>query len=243
MRVALISDLHANAIALEAVLADAARVGVDEVICLGDVATLGPRPHEVISILKDRNIRCIIGNHDAFMLDAQLIHTYSEVPIVVEAVDWCRERLSQDELDFIATFQPTLELTLDQRSTLFLFHGTPRSHMEDMLATTPPEVVDEMLNGHQATAMAGGHTHLQMLRQHRGILLINPGSVGMPFREAIRDGKPPDILDHAEYATVEGNSGSVSVTLRRVPLDRSALRSASEASDNPLCAQLVEQYS
>ena len=65
MRIALISDLHGNAVALEAVLAHADRMGVDETICLGDVATLGPRPREVVGMLRDRGCRCILGNHDS----------------------------------------------------------------------------------------------------------------------------------------------------------------------------------
>ena len=94
MRVALISDLHGNAVSLAAVFADIDANRVDEVICLGDVATLGPRPSEVIAMLQQRECRCILGNHDAFMVDADLIRSYSEVPIVVDSVDWCRERLS-----------------------------------------------------------------------------------------------------------------------------------------------------
>src|SRR5262245_6343065 len=98
MRVALISDLHGSTIALDAVLADIARCAVDRIVCLGDVATLGPDPKGVLERLGDLGCSCILGNHDAFMLDPGLIHTYTEAPIVVEAVDWCRARLSADEL-------------------------------------------------------------------------------------------------------------------------------------------------
>src|SRR6185369_9306433 len=147
MRVALISDLHANAVALAAVLEDIERVGVDEVICLGDVATLGPRPDIVLDTLRQLGCTCILGNHDEFMLDAQLIHTYTEAPVVVDAVDWCRNRLSLSDLDFIRTFKKTFEVALDGKAKLFLFHGSPRSNMEDLLATTPADLLDEMLCG------------------------------------------------------------------------------------------------
>jgi hypothetical protein len=72
-----------------------------------------------------------------------------------------------------------------------------------------------------------------MLRQHDGTLLVNPGSVGLPFQSFVNGG-PPTILPHAEYAIVESVRGAVSVELRRVPLDRAALRRAIEAWDNPL---------
>lgn len=93
-------------------------------------------------------------------------------------MDWCRAQLSAGELDFVRTFQGRLEIPLGGGATLLLFHGSPRSHMEDLLATTPPDDLDRLLDGHRATVMAGGHTHIQMLRQHRGALLVNPGSVG-----------------------------------------------------------------
>src|SRR5439155_22525892 len=131
MRVALISDIHANDVALQAVMADIKRVGVQQIICLGDVATLRPCPGAVIQTLRDLRCPCILGNHEAFLLDPDLIQTYTEVPVVVEAVDWCRGRLSADELDFLRTFRPSLEIPLDPHSTLLLFHGSPRSHMEN----------------------------------------------------------------------------------------------------------------
>jgi predicted phosphodiesterase len=241
MRVALISDLHANAVALAAVLEDIERVGVDQIICLGDVATLGPRPDVVLDTLRQLGCLCILGNHDEFMLDAQLIHTYTEAPVVVDAVDWCRARLSLSDLDFIRTFKKTSELALDRNAKLFLFHGSPRSNMEDLLATTPVDELDEMLCGHRATVMSGGHTHIQMMRQHRGTMVVNPGSVGLPFKEYVA-GRAPTLLDHAEYATVEAADGGVSVQLRRVAVDRAALHDAVKDSDNPLRNMLLQHY-
>jgi predicted phosphodiesterase len=98
-----------------------------------------------------------------------------------------------------------------------------------------------MLDGRSATVLAGGHTHVQMLRQHRGMLLVNPGSVGMPFREYV-GGREPELMAHAEYAIVEAEGGEVGVSLRRVPLDRGALRRAAAESDNPMRGALVAQY-
>jgi putative phosphoesterase len=241
MRVALISDLHANEVALQAVLDDIERVGVDQLVCLGDVATLGPRPGAIIQMLRDRKCPCIMGNHDAFLLDPDLIHTYTEAPIIVEAVDWSRSELSGNELDYLRTFQPSLRIAMDAQTALFLFHGSPGSHMQDLLATTPPDELDRMLDGHRATVMAGGHTHIQMLRQHRGTLIVNPGSVGLPFKEYVA-GQTPTLLHHAEYATIEAARGAATVTLRRVALDKAALRAAAAASNNPLRAMLLQQY-
>ena len=161
-RIALISDIHANEVALRAVLAEIRRTGVDQVICLGDVATLGPRPNAVIEILGELGCRCIMGNHDEFLLDAELVRTYTAAPQVVASINWTRCHLSRVELDFLRGFEMSCEITL-AKSTVQLFHGSPRSHMEDILASTPPEALDAMLAGTTATVLAGGHTHIQML--------------------------------------------------------------------------------
>ena len=240
MRVALISDLHGNAVSLRTVLADIRSGGVDRIVCLGDVATLGPSPHEVIEILRDLGCPCIRGNHDDFLLDEELIKTYTDAPPVVEAVRACRESMSGVELKFLETFRPALDIDLDGTS-LALFHGSPRSNTEDLLATTPPELLNDALGTTRHAVMAGGHTHIQMLRQHHGFLLVNPGSVGLPFETYAHHG-PPRVLAHAEYAVVECVRGSVAVTLRRVPVERTALLAALANWDNPLRDYLKQQY-
>ena len=240
MRTALISDLHGNIVALRAVLAQIRRSRADRIVCLGDVATLGPAPAEVIETLAELGCACVLGNHDAFLLDPELIRQYTETPVIVAAVDACRAALGSSELDFLRTFQATLDLEMDG-ATLGLFHGSPRSHMEDLLATTSANDLDQALGQRRATVMAGGHTHVQMLRQHRGTLLVNPGGLGLPF-ETYVSGGPPRILAYAEYATVDAVNGSVDVTLPRVPVDRGELIAEVERWDNPLQGYLLEQY-
>src|SRR5579871_6307651 len=136
MRLALISDLHANELALDAVLADARSAGFDQLVCLGDVATLGPRPNAVLERLRALGCPCIMANHDDFMLDAALVRTYSEIPVIVASVDATLESLSSGDLQFIAEFQRTLML-----EDVLLYHGTPRSNVEDLLAMTAAERV------------------------------------------------------------------------------------------------------
>jgi predicted phosphodiesterase len=241
MRVALISDLHGNELAVDAVMRAAAAAGVDRLICLGDVATLGAHPREVIARLRDAGCTCILGNHDEFMLEPELVHTYTEAPVVVDAVDWCRAELGDDDVAFLRGFVRDAEVDLGGGARLLLYHGSPRSNVEDLLATTPADALDRALAGRTATVMAGGHTHLAMMRQHRGTLVVNPGSVGLPFQE-IPAGKPPILLDHAEYAIVEATAGAISVTLCRVALDRAALRAQASACDHPLRPMLEASY-
>jgi putative phosphoesterase len=241
MHIALISDIHGNMIALEAVLADIERNRPDRIICLGDVATLGPRPRDVIEVLRELSCPCIMGNHDEFLIDAPLIHTYDTLPIVIEAVEWCRGQLSERDLNYITGFKRTLEVPVSSSSTLLLFHGTPRSHMEVLLATTPADEVDALLGDHRAEIMAGGHTHVQMIRQHRGMFLLNPGSVGLPFKEHVTT-QPATFMAHAEYATIELVRNTIKITAHRVPLDKGMLQQAIARTDNPVRDIFPQRY-
>ena len=241
MRVALLSDLHGNDVAFRAVLADMRKQGADQIVCLGDIATLGPQPRRTVELLFELNCPCIMGNHDAFLLEPGLLEAYTNAASVIDSVNWCREQLSRESLGYLATFKPLLEIPLGSDATLLLYHGSPRSNVEDILVTTPAEQLDVLLGERHATVMAGGHTHLQMLRQHRGSLVVNVGSVGMPFKEYVAGGRPT-LLAHAEYAIVEQTGGVVSVALHRVPVDKRALQSSVAETENPLRPWLVQQY-
>ena len=245
MRIALISDIHGNEIALRTVLKEIDEEAVDAIYCLGDVAPLGPHPRETIDIVRSRGIPCVMGNHDEFLLLPELIHSYPTAPVVIDAVDWCRAELPTADVDFLRTFEREITIPLNGGRSICLFHGSPRSHMEMILATTPAGELDMMLDGRRGAVLAGGHTHIQMLRQHRGQLLVNAGSVGMPFEEHFDAGgpaAPPRILDHAEYTLIQSRRGRVHVELRRVPLDRSQLHKAALDSNNPLRDMLAAQY-
>lgn len=242
MRLALISDIHGNALALQSVLDAIEKTGVDQVVCLGDIATLGPRPAAALEQLQALECPCILGNHDEFMFVPELVHTYTKHQAVIDAIAWCRDQLSQDAVEFMQRCPRTLELPLEDGTRLLLFHGTPNSNTTDLLPNTPAEVVDEMLLGHDAAVLAGGHTHLQMLRQHRGRLIVNAGSVGMPFETHVA-GRPPVVLPHAEFAIVESTPRAIAVQLHRVALDKAALRAAAlEVRGNPICAALADIY-
>lgn len=242
MRLALISDIHGNLLALQAVLDAIEADRVEQTVCMGDVASLGPQPKESLRLIREQGMPCIMGNHDAFMLDAGLVHTYTDQEVITRSVDWSRARLDQDDLDFVRTFVPSLRLSLEQGREILVFHGSPDSNMEDLLATTPPDELDRMLAGHEAEVIACGHTHIQMLRQHKGALLVNPGSVGCPFLEYVA-GRPPTVLPFAEYAIIECRQGALEVSLRRVSLDKKALYHSVEQSGFPLREAMLRQYS
>jgi len=240
-RVALISDVHGNELALRRVLEEIQRAGVDQIACLGDVASLGPRPRAVLELVRQECDVFILGNHDEYLLDSRHVHRHVSSPLVLGAIEQCRDELSAAEVDFIRCFERKVEIPLTTSSNLLLFHGSPDSNDCDLLSETPETELSNLLGGHAATMMAGGHTHIQMLRQHRGRLLINPGSVGLPFERFVA-GSAPTLMPHAEYAIVEARNDDVGVSFRRVELDPAALADAARRWHGPLSAYLVEQY-
>jgi len=239
-RLALISDVHGNAVALRAVLEDIEARGISRVVCLGDVATLGPAPAECIELVAERCDQTVRGNHDAYIVDRATYDKHVALPILSSAVDWAREQVSTDALDFLSALPAVVELQLGDHR-LCLFHGSPRSNTENLLATTPPELLDEALAGHLADVYAGGHTHVPLLRRRRSDFLVNVGSVGMPF-EGPATGEPPTILRYAEYATVEVEETGLAIQLQRIHPDRSQMYAAARAWDHPLGEQLAAAY-
>ena len=234
MRVALISDIHGNRVALDAVLADIEHQQVDELICLGDVATLGPQPLEVMDRLLELDAYFILGNHETDTLDnAAMERRGDTAQIVIDAVEWCTRQLSDDQLDFLRSFRPTLEFQLDGDTTMLCFHGSPHSNTDIILATTPPEEIDALFADIHAPVLVGGHTHIPMLRRHEGLLIVNPGSVGEPLERMPFTGLPR-IMPWAEYAVITADHGAVNVELRRIPVDLAAIRAASMSSTNPM---------
>lgn len=234
MRIALISDIHGNYVSLEAVLADIEAQQVDRIICLGDVATIGPQPIEVITRLQELECDFIAGNHETDVLNNAAMEQRPNVsPMVVETVKWCTQQLSEEQLDFLRSFQATLEIQLEKDTTLLCFHGSPHSNTDIILATTPADELETLLAGRKATILAGGHTHAPMIRRYKGTLLVNPGSVGEPLEQWPTPGTPR-IVPWAEYATIDVKNGNIGVELRRVSVDVSAIRQASLSSTNPV---------
>lgn len=241
MRVALISDIHGNLVSLEAVLSALEREQVDEIVCLGDVATLGPQPRHVMQRLIELNIKIVLGNHDTFLLKPDLSRTYMDLDWFADTINWCANKLLPSDFDFLRTFRPLINIPLENGATLLCFHGSPKSNIDLILATTTSDELDEMLSGHRATIMVCGHTHVQLLRQHKGQTIVNVGSVGMPFEQMPFKGEPR-ILPWAEYAILNWAGGIVNIELRRVPVNLDAVWGAAYDSGMPRAADWVDNW-
>ncbi|NOH02228.1 MAG: metallophosphoesterase family protein [Chloroflexi bacterium] len=242
MRIAFISDIHGNFTALEAVLADIKQQRVDQIICLGDTVTLGPQPREVLDTLRELGTVNIQGNHDAAILEPEKAGEYEITDYLVPDLYWGRERLTRDDLNFIQSFAATHEIEFSRKIKLLAFHGSPRSTTDLILATTPPEQLDEYFKGHSATIFIGGHSHIQMHRRHGNLLILNSGSVGNAFLHAYAPGKPPTLLPWAEYAILEQVGELFEVDLRRVYFDTDALLRLVKVSGLPGSTWWLNQY-
>lgn len=242
MRLALLSDIHGHYTALDAVLSDLARQRFDSIVCLGDVATIGPQPLQVIARLKSLGCAVITGNHDAALLDPASALQFQIAPPLLPMLEWCARQLAPDDRAYLQSFRPTLELSLGRNVDVLCFHGTPQSNIGLLLPTTPVDELDTLFANQTAALMVGGHSHIQMLRQHNGKLFVNPGSVGSAFARPPAPGVAPALLPWAEYAIVSWDDGVVSVDLRRVPFDVAAFYEAVAQSDIPLKNWWLQQY-
>jgi predicted phosphodiesterase len=105
MRIALIADIHGNLVALESVLQDVARESVDQIICLGDAAALGPQPHDVVHRLRQLQCPVILGNTDAWLLAPKGAKT-SDSEILATITSWCAEQLTPEDQQYVHAFAP-----------------------------------------------------------------------------------------------------------------------------------------
>jgi predicted phosphodiesterase len=201
MRLALISDIHSNLPALEAVLADAETAGVDQVWCLGDVVGYGAEPNECTAMVRAQCQVCLVGNHDLAALEQLDISTFS--PAAASAVRWTREAMSDETREYLAGLQPS-----DESHDIALYHASPRDPIWEYVLW--PDQAAQCIRAQAKRVSFVGHSHVALffalaearsgqsedargaqaaagtsLDVRRGRWLVNPGSVGQP-----RDGDP-----------------------------------------------------
>ena len=182
MRVAALYDIHGNLPALEAVLAEVEREGVDAIVIGGDTASGPPQPREVVELVRSLpNAHCIRGNAD---------RVFDEEFADDEGLTWLLENLGDDQARWLAGLP--FSVVLDD--TLYV-HATPLDDTTVVTELTTDEKLAGLLRDVEQTRVVAGHTHMQLERQVENRLFVNAGSVGWPYEG--RTGAYWAILDEA----------------------------------------------
>jgi predicted phosphodiesterase len=237
MRLALVSDQHGNDVAFRAVVEDLERIGVDDVVCLGDTTQGGTQPAETLDRLAALGCATVLGNADDLLLE---VPTDSPEPIterLLEVREWTLGRLSASHLEQLRSFVPVVRREAEGVSLLFC-HGSPRSYDDVLLPELGGEAVEPFL-GHDAALLAGGHTHLQWTRRIGDALYVNPGSVGISY-DRHRD--PPVLRPLAEWALVTVAEGAIAVEFRQVPYSIEDVQAAARRSGRPYADEWAAQW-
>ncbi len=185
-KIGVISDIHGNMEALEAVMADIKAQNCEKIFALGDYAMAGPEPSAAVNyfISNGDNITMIQGNTDLMIVnyDFDLYDSLKEkAPVMAEALKDDAKLLNAEEKLFLENLPAQKEITEDG-VTFLLVHGSPRRNNEDILSDTPLKEVEAMLENVDAQVVLCGHTHIPCgFQTSKKQTVVNVGSVGRPF--------------------------------------------------------------
>lgn len=223
MKIAVISDIHGNMQALDAVLEDIKTENCERIFCLGDLAMAGPEPSFVVDKIREMSDLTVIqGNTDAMIAncDNQMIHLLEENnPIMARALEADVASLTDNQKEFLNNLPEQKELEVDGVKIL-LVHGSPRKNNENIFPDLKVEEVEEMIQDTSADVIFCGHTHVPCGYQtNTKQTVVNVGSVGRPFSEEPK----------ACYAIMEIKDGGFSIKHNFVEYDvKTASRLLSE---------------
>lgn len=241
MRLAVISDIHGNLIALEAVLADLdAQGGAEHLWFLGDFAAFGPRPAESIRRVhalleadkgsaeqegRPRRVRAVRGNTDRYLVTGVRpqsipVEKAEDLPKMLAQVrdrdlnlHWGLARLSWNEYAFLKELESECELHVPGYGHVIGYHAIPGDDEAYLRPETPDDEAMDMLLDREGRLGIGGHIHVQMDRTlPNGWRVVNVGSVGLSFEK-------PGM---AQWGLFTFENGTVDVDLRNVPYDLDA---------------------
>ena len=193
-KIAVLSDVHANLHALQAVLADAKGKGVEVFLNAGDFLGYGAFPNEVIEMLRANNVLSIIGNYDLKVLEGRGTNS-GEKDI---AFKYARKKLTRSNKAYLNSLPKNITLKIKEKK-LLMVHGSPESIEEHIYPNTSRERLRELISGRDVDLIIVGHSHRQFSRTIDGVSIINPGSVG----------RADDNNPKAAYAIIGFNPFSV----------------------------------
>lgn len=234
MRVAIVSDIHANWQALEAVLEDIKKQGCEKVLCLGDLAMAGPQPRMVVDFVrKQDNWTVIQGNTDKLIGDFSretVDKLKSAFPVMANALLDDVLVLEEDKKEYLKNLPAQMNLEIEGVKILMV-HGSPRRNNEDILPDMPLEQIEEILEGVDADLIFCGHTHVPCGYQtNKKQTVVNVGSVGRPMTE-----NPQSC-----YVVANFENGGFSIEHRFVDYDRETASSIMTMRNFDGCEALAQ---
>ena len=225
MRLAALYDIHGNLPALEAVMHDVKREGVDLLIIGGDVLP-GPMPRETLEYLMHLDVpaRFIHGNGDRVVLGQMAGKVPTQLPPAVqEDIAWVSRQLDPDHERELRSWPATLHIDLGPERDVLFCHATPRNDTEIFTRLTSEDRLRPIFEGVTESLVVCGHTHIQFDRMVGSLRVVNAGSVGMPF------GKPG-----AYWLLLDSD-----VSLRRTAFDLSSAADHIRATAYPHAAEFA----
>lgn len=213
MKIALFADVHSNLLGLQAVLADIRQRDVDATYCLGDLVGYGPRPNEVIELLRQEDIPTIMGNYDDAIGNMRFIcgcdyKDEQAMKLGESSILWTKEHTSEENKAWLRQLPERLEFAAEGLKFL-LVHGSPRQLNEYLFENTSEEVLAQFLVESKCDVLACGHTHLPYHKQVAGGHVVNVGSAG----------KPKHGNANVGYALMNVTEGNLTVEFIQVPYD------------------------
>jgi predicted phosphodiesterase len=224
-RIAAISDIHGNATALEAVLADIAREEPDALMVAGDLVLNGPEPALVIDVLRSLPDALIIaGNTDIAVADFDYSAAFpwmtDGVPdAIVDGAEWAHDTLGDERVDWLRRLPSERRWRADDDTLVLVCHASPGSQTSGFDQHLDPSVTIELVARTDARVIVCGHTHLPEVRDLGWKVIVNDGSAGYVF-----DGDPT-----ASWALIDVADDEVHAEIRRTTFDTLTVANAISA--------------
>ncbi len=227
MKIAVFSDVHGNAVALEAVLKDINARNIDLVFCGGDLVGYGAYPNEVIALIRKYRIPTIMGNYDEGVgfsrSDCGCAYTDPRMKELGQiSLDWTKKHVDFENRSFLRSLLERVQFSVCGKKILIV-HGSPRQINEYLYTDRPEESVLRFFDNENVDIIICGHTHMPYTRVMGGKCLINAGSVG----------KPKDGDRRAAYTVVKLTESSLETEVIRVEYDVERMAKVIETSGLP----------
>ncbi|MBP1154373.1 MULTISPECIES: metallophosphoesterase family protein [unclassified Paenibacillus] len=212
MKMAFISDIHGNAIALDAVLNDIKNKGVDKIYVLGDLSYRGPEPKRSLDLIRSLNTEVIKGNADEWVVRGVREGEVPQKALELMNIErqWTVSQLEQTDLDYLAGLPTQIHCEIDGIG-IHCFHATPDSLFEVVLPNADDDILEaRLMKSSDAQVYVYAHIHKPYIRVIHGKMILNIGSVGLPF----------DGLAKASYGVIEIEEGNLRTSIQRVSFDQ-----------------------